>query len=145
MYSRIISLVYGIASLLNNLFGKSREPFWQQAYTNLVKFIILLHKVLYDYVTLFDVYECAINPDQLEEKIKSGDAGLPQDFVSITVEAFMAQEELETYPFERDPETGYMKALSSEDLIRYLGEHKIEFVGAIESSGRGCGRVRPRE
>ncbi len=121
------ALAYGIASLLNNLFGKSREPFWQQAYTNLVKFIILLHKVLFDYVTLFDVYECAINPDQLEEKIKSGEAGLPQDFVSITVEAFMAEEELETYPFERDPETGYMKALSTEDLIDCLREHKIEF------------------
>jgi hypothetical protein len=58
------ALAYGIASLLNNLFGRGKEPFWQQAYTNLVKFIILLHKVLYDYVTLFDVYEgavCALN------------------------------------------------------------------------------------
>ena len=39
------ALAYGIASLLNNLFGKGKEPFWQQAYTNLVKFVILLHKV----------------------------------------------------------------------------------------------------
>ena len=23
---------YGIASLLNNVFGKGKEPFWQQAY-----------------------------------------------------------------------------------------------------------------
>jgi hypothetical protein len=30
----------------------------------LVKFIILLHKVVDDYVTLFDV-RCAINPDRL--------------------------------------------------------------------------------
>ena len=33
------ALAYSIASLLNNLFGKGKEPFWQQAYTNLVKFI----------------------------------------------------------------------------------------------------------
>ena len=33
----------------------ARDPFWQQAYTNLVKFMILLRKVTYDYVTLFDV------------------------------------------------------------------------------------------
>ena len=39
------ALAYSIASLLNNLFGQGKEPFWQQAYTNLVKFIILLHKV----------------------------------------------------------------------------------------------------
>src|SRR5690349_21700726 len=49
--------------------GNSSEPFWQQAYTNLVKFIIQLHKVAYDYVTLFDVYECAINPELLEKRI----------------------------------------------------------------------------
>jgi hypothetical protein len=58
------ALAYSIASLLNNLFGKGKEPFWQQAYTNLVKFIILLHKITYDYVTLFDVYQCAISPDK---------------------------------------------------------------------------------
>ena len=56
------ALAYSIASLINNLFGTRKEPFWQQAYTNLVKFIILLHKVAYDYVTLFDVYECTISP-----------------------------------------------------------------------------------
>jgi len=69
------ALAYGIASLLNNLFGRGKEPFWQQAYTNLVKFIILLHKVLYDYVTLFDIYEGAINPGLLEQRIKGRRAG----------------------------------------------------------------------
>jgi hypothetical protein len=103
------ALAYGIASLLNNLFGKSKEPFWQQAYTNLAKFIILLHKVLYDYVTLFDIYECAINPDRLEEKIRSGEAALPEEFALITVEAFVEELDLETYPFERDSDTGKME------------------------------------
>src|SRR5262249_23102262 len=40
------ALAYGIATLLTSLFGKGREPFWQQAYTNMVKFIILLHRLL---------------------------------------------------------------------------------------------------
>jgi hypothetical protein len=42
------ALAYNIASLLNNLFGRGKEPFWQQAYTNLVKFIILLHKAAFN-------------------------------------------------------------------------------------------------
>src|SRR6202451_3025693 len=63
------ALAYNIASLLNTLFRRGKEPFWQQAYTNLVKFIILLHKVAYDYVTFFDVYQCAISPPLLEERI----------------------------------------------------------------------------
>src|SRR5437870_4534650 len=67
------ALAYSIASLINNLFGRGKEPFWQQAYTNLVKSIILLHKVAYDYVTLFDVYECTICPEILDRKIKEAE------------------------------------------------------------------------
>ena len=39
------SLAYTVSSLLNQLFGKGKEPFWQQAYTNLVRWIIELHRV----------------------------------------------------------------------------------------------------
>ena len=39
------ALAYGIATLMTNLFGRGKEPFWQQASTNLVKFVILLHQV----------------------------------------------------------------------------------------------------
>ena len=37
------ALAYNVASLLNNLSGNGKEPFRQQAYTNLVKFLIQLH------------------------------------------------------------------------------------------------------
>ena len=67
------ALAYGIATLMTNLFGRGQEPFWQQASTNLVKFVILLHQVLDDYVTLFQVYEHAISPDKLRAKIAEGE------------------------------------------------------------------------
>jgi hypothetical protein len=67
------ALAYGIATLMTNLFGHGKEPFWQQASTNLVKFVILLHQVLDGYVTLFQVYEHAINPDKLQARIAEGD------------------------------------------------------------------------
>ena len=67
------ALAYGIATLMTNLFGKGKEPFWQQASTNLVKFVILLHQVLDDYVTLFQVYEHVINPDKLRARIAEGE------------------------------------------------------------------------
>ena len=79
------ALAYNIASLLNNLFGRGKEPFWQQAYTNLVKFIILLHKVAFDYVTLFDVYECAINPELLESRIKEAERRLDRSRFRIAL------------------------------------------------------------
>ena len=83
------ALAYNIASLLNNLFGRGKEPFWQQAYTNLIKFIILLHKVAYDYVTLFDVYQCAISPRILEERIAEAEGIiLGKQYVAIASTIF---------------------------------------------------------
>jgi nucleotide-binding universal stress UspA family protein len=66
-------LAYGIATLMTNLFGRGKEPFWQQASTNLVKFVILLHQTLDGYVTLFQVYEHVINPDKLRARIAEGE------------------------------------------------------------------------
>jgi hypothetical protein len=83
------ALAYNIASLLNNLFGRGKEPFWQQAYTNLVKFIILLHKVAYDYVTFFDIYQCAISPPLLEERIEEAEEILlGRHFVAIAPKVY---------------------------------------------------------
>jgi hypothetical protein len=53
---------------------RRQQPFWQQASTNLVKFVILLHQTLYDHVTLFQVYEHVINPDKLRTKIAEWDS-----------------------------------------------------------------------
>ena len=131
------ALAYGIASLLNNLFGKSREPFWQQAYTNLVKFIILLNKVLYDYVTLFDVYEGAINPDSLDKKIKEGEWLCETQVVVIGVETFMAHKNLERHPFECDPKTGRMKAPFTEALQQQLDDQEIDYELSANSDRPG--------
>jgi hypothetical protein len=86
------ALAFNIASLLNNLFGRGKEPFWQQAYTNLVKFIILLHKIAYDYVTLFNVYECAISPPLLEQRIREAEELIMgRYFAAVTPEVFAAR------------------------------------------------------
>ena len=58
------SLAYTVASLLNQLFGKGKEPFWQQVYTNLVRWIIEFYRCIppkdesgtIGWVTLRDVY-----------------------------------------------------------------------------------------
>jgi hypothetical protein len=95
------ALAYSIASLLNNLFGKGKEPFWQQAYTNLVKFIILLHKITYDYVTLFDVYQCAISPDKLEKTIHEAEQKIGGcRYVLISSESYLTHvNELSPFKF----------------------------------------------
>jgi hypothetical protein len=123
------ALAYSIASLLNNLFGKGKEPFWQQAYTNLVKFIILLHKVAYDYVTLFDVYECTISPDVLEAKIHDAERRLEERyFLLICAETWMAHvSELKLFDFVFDEVVGMYRVKDTPGVRRFLQTKPIDF------------------
>ena len=124
-------MAYSIASLLNNLFGKGKEPFWQQAYTNLVKFIILLHKTAFDYVTLFDVYYCAISPDVLEERIKRAEQML-LDRHLVVIAKSVYQEHIEALvdfdfePTDSDGKPQY-RAPATAEIERHLRKHGIEY------------------
>ena len=120
------ALAYGIATLLNSLFGKGREPFWQQAYTNMVKFIILLHRLLFGYCTLFDIYECAINPELLERRIKLGDAAMLAHRVAVVeMAAYIEHEGLARFAWEKNVTTDQMESLLTPDLEKFLVENKV--------------------
>jgi hypothetical protein len=123
------ALAYNIASLLNNLFGRGKEPFWQQAYTNLVKFIILLHKVAFDYVTLFDVYECAINPRLLETRIKEAQRRLVEaDSVLLSEEEYLKYpHHLDPFAFRLDKESNLFRAPLSPGLAAVLKEKQVQW------------------
>jgi TraM recognition site of TraD and TraG len=124
------ALAYSIATLLNNLFGKGKEPFWQQAYTNLVKFIILLHKIAYDYVTLFDVYECAIDPELLEKRIAEAEEkllGKPLLFLAPELYAEHVTE-LKNLAFEFDHQLNLYKVKETDEVRDALAKLGVEVV-----------------
>ena len=89
------SLAYTVSSLLNQLFGKGKEPFWQQAYTNLVRWIIELYRVFPErWVTLQQVYRCAIDPELFAAKIEEAEKlsdDLSKGTVFVLREVFKAQ------------------------------------------------------
>ena len=122
------ALAYSIASLLNNLFGKGKEPFWQQAYTNLVKFIILLHKIAYDYVTLFDVYESAISPDILEKKIQDAERRLEERyFLLVSAPDYRAHfDDLKLFEFALDEPIEMYRAKDTPGARRFLQSKSID-------------------
>jgi hypothetical protein len=93
------ALAYGIATLMTNLFGRGKEPFWQQASTNLVKFVILLHQVLDDYVTLLDVYVHVINMDKIRTRIADGERyfGTPNHRLVVDKKCFASSSALSSW------------------------------------------------
>ena len=112
------ALAYGIATLMTNLFGHGEEPFWQQASTNLVKFVILLHQTLDDYVTLYQVYEHVINPDKLRAKIQEGDRQFAAQHrrLIVTKQAYAETAALQPWPWDIDEPQSEMWSHWSEDL-----------------------------
>ena len=124
------ALAYNVASLLNNLFGKGKEPFWQQAYTNLIKFIILLHKVAYDYVTFFDVYECAISAVLLKERIEDAENILSAEaqlYISAEDYASEHHTELRAFHFVIDKRRQMYHAVATSELRSFLLKKQIQF------------------
>lgn len=122
------ALAYGLASLLTNLYGRGKEPFWQQAYTNLVKFVILLFKTLDDYVTLVQVYEACINPDVLVAALARGAARFrqPRAHIAVTGATYLAHPALQAWPFAPDATRGRLLAPTSPELAAHLAAHAVD-------------------
>ncbi len=125
------SLAYTISSLLNQLFGKGKDPFWQQAYTNLVRWIIELHRVLPGgWVTLQDVYRCTISPALLAARIEKAEqvALRGQDgTLQITRKAFANAKGLDAWKWTPIENTDYTEAAYSVELRNKLIELKVNY------------------
>ena len=125
------SLAYTVSSLLNQLFGKGKEPFWQQAYTNLVRWIIELHRVFPDrWVTLQQVYRCAIDPELFAEKIEAAEKlsdDLNKGTVFIKPDVLEAQlTHLADWDWKASPGGQHQQAVYTRPLKTKLDEQKIE-------------------
>ena len=125
------SLAYTVSSLLNQLFGKGKEPFWQQAYTNLVRWIIELHRVFPErWVTLQQVYRCAIDPELFAAKIEAAEKltdDLNTGTIFIKADALAPQlENLEQWDWTRTAGGKQHRAVYTRPLKAKLDEHKIE-------------------
>ena len=58
---------FNIASIITSIWGRGKEPFWQQSYTDLVRYVILLHRVRDGYLTLVDIFRTVISAGRLEQ------------------------------------------------------------------------------
>ena len=136
------SLAYTVASLLNQLFGKGKEPFWQQAYTNLVRWIIELYRVLPGgWVTLRDVYHCAIDKALFAKKIEQAQtyaADLSDAWISIAGTEMNPEQitPLKAFGFQPHPaDDTRFRAPAHPAAITYLTGHTITHqIERIEST-----------
>jgi hypothetical protein len=60
---------FNIASIITSIWGKGKEPFWQQSYTDLVRYVIMLHRIRDEYLTMVDLFRTVISAGKLEEML----------------------------------------------------------------------------
>jgi len=60
---------FNIASIITSIWGKGKEPFWQQSYTDLVRYVILLHRIRDGYLTMVDLFRTVISAGSLEDML----------------------------------------------------------------------------
>ncbi|HET9184482.1 MAG TPA: TraM recognition domain-containing protein [Candidatus Angelobacter sp.] len=86
---------YNIAAIITSIWGKGKEPFWQQSYTDLVRYVIILHRVRDGYVTLVDVFRTVISAGKLEEMlIETGRKFTSASFIGITKKDYSKHESM---------------------------------------------------
>ena len=136
------SLAYTIASLINQLFGKGKEPFWQQAYVNLVRWIIELHRMAPDrWVTLQDVYRCTLDPERIERKIAEIEALVDKPSAVRIASADLATRTaaLTAWPW-KDVGGGVVRTTFDKDLREQLTKlgvaFEVETVAAADPARR---------
>ena len=122
------AVAYAVATLLNNLFGRGKEPFWQQAYTDLMKFVISLRRIAEGYTTLSEVYRYVINDSLIDRDIRD----LTTQFREPREVLVVASHDYET--LRRAPWTLWEKLGTREmahqyrpDLEGFLAAHDIPF------------------
>jgi type IV secretory system conjugative DNA transfer VirD4/TraG family protein len=132
------AVAYAIATLLNNLFGKSKEPFWQQAYTDLIKFIILLRRLDTGYTTLAEVYRYVLQDSQIDQDIRRLKSALadPPEVLLVPVPEYKRQcvSLPWTHWFPEGPE--HVAHPYDADLEGYLAARKVPYrVGQAHGEG----------
>jgi hypothetical protein len=86
---------FNIASIITSIWGRGREPFWQQSYTDLVRYVIMLHRIRDGYLTMVDLFRTVISAGRLEEMlIEVGSRFSITSYIGIDKDAYREHESL---------------------------------------------------
>ncbi|MGA8938372.1 MAG: TraM recognition domain-containing protein [Acidobacteriaceae bacterium] len=86
---------FNIASIITSIWGKGKEPFWQQSYTDLVRYVILLHRIRDGYLTMVDLFRTVISAGRLEDMLTEvGSTFSAVSYIGIGKEAYRDHESL---------------------------------------------------
>ena len=124
------ALAFSLVSLMKTLHGKSKEPFWEQAAECLLTFLILVYRLINNYVTLFDIYRASSDIRVVDELMKQASASLKATHVVIDKKVYLGvsaevQERLSRHVWDSVGE--YVRTEAEDELRAYLIDHGVAY------------------
>jgi hypothetical protein len=113
---------FNIASIITSIWGRGKEPFWQQSYTDLMRYVILLHRIRDGYLTMVDLFRTVISAGKLEEMLTEvGSRFSTTSYIGIGKESYREHEGLlSPLGFEWNKDTGLYLITWTEALENLL-------------------------
>jgi hypothetical protein len=123
------AVAYAIAALLNNLFGKSKEPFWQQAYTDLLKFVILLRRLTDGYTTFAEVYRYILDDSLIDRDIRKlrGALAEPPEVLRVPMEEYRVTDAQRAFAHWYPEDVDHMAHPYDAELETYLAGQGVPY------------------
>ena len=123
------AVAYAIAALLNNLFGKSKEPFWQQAYTDLLKFVILLRRLTDGYTTFAEVYRYILDDSLIDRDIRKlrGALSEPPEVLRVPMEEYRVTDAQRAFAHWYPEDADHMAHPYDAELETYLAGQGVPY------------------
>ena len=118
---------FNIASVITAIWGKGKEPFWQQSYTDLVRYVIMLHRVRDGYLTMLDIFRTVISFGTLEEMLTmTGRRFTPVSFVGLSKPDYLRYEStLAPFSFAWSERLGQYVATATDELQTVLTQKTV--------------------
>jgi hypothetical protein len=115
---------FNIASVITAIWGKGKEPFWQQSYTDLVRYVIMLHRVRDGYLTMLDIFRTVISSGTLEEMLTiTGRRFTSANFVGLSRIDYLKYESiLAPFGFAWSERLGQYVAALTEALQAFINQ-----------------------
>ena len=113
---------FNIASIITSIWGRGKEPFWQQSYTDLMRYVILLHRIRNGYLTMVDLFRTVISAGKLEDMLTEvGSRFSTVSYIGIGKEAYREYEGLlSPLGFKWNEEANLYLIASREELEKLL-------------------------
>lgn len=123
------ALAFHLIALMKTLHGESKEPFWEQAAESLVTFLILVYRLLHNYVTLFDIYRASSDITVVDELMKRAAESLKATNIVLDKFVFLKLPDdvaprVNEYQWDAAP-PHHLRTPADDALRKFLLDHEV--------------------